>query len=91
MTRSAKITALENLINQVEHRAKNSSVPFDRLRLPGKKRDLLILARNFSPLLETISEASFEEYMRSLNCRFPNAKSSRQDFFYRQKFPEFFN
>ena len=77
-------------MRQVEERALKVRTSFDRQRLPGKKRDLLELARRFSPILKTISEASFEEYMRSLEYRFPLGTQGKDDLFYRQLFPEFF-
>lgn len=86
-----KIAALQRVVSEAELRAKSMRIPFDRSCLPGRKRELFIVVRRLCPELSGASEASFEEYMRELRCKFPPAAAGA-DYFdaYRRIFPECF-
>jgi hypothetical protein len=88
--KSEKITALERLIQEIELRGSRRMGRIDRSLMPGKKRDLLFLARDYCPELYGMSESSFEEYMSLLRCRFPPPGTHNFPDAYRQLFPEYF-
>ena len=65
--------AFRALIFEIERRAAQRQIVVERERFPGRKRDLLALFRK--ALGEDVSEASMEEYMRSLGIKFSAAKA----------------
>lgn len=90
--KAEKIAALQKVVDEAELRARPMRIPFDRSRLPGRKRDLFIVARHLCPELSKASEASLEEYMRALQCKFPPATADLAYFdTYRRIFPECFS
>jgi hypothetical protein len=54
-------------------------MPIERSNLLGKKRELISLAKAFNPKLSSLSESTFEEYLKKLGCKFPSAAISKND------------
>lgn len=87
-----KVDALNDVLKDAEIRARRAGIPFHRDRLPGRKRDLFIVARKLRPELADVSSGVLERYMGFLICKFPNVTPNLpyQDA-YRRLFPECFS
>lgn len=68
-----------SFVEDLEAKARRRQLIINRQAMIGRKRDFIALARKWSPNLQTISEASFEEYMKKINCKFPSGPASRTD------------
>ncbi len=86
-SKSEKLSAIEALLVEIESRAMQKGVRVDRSRFVGRKRDFLLLVQKRKLPGQEISEASLEEYMRTLRVRFPTGSGSE---FLRVLFPENF-
>lgn len=56
--------------------------------MPGRKREFLVLARQSHLALSSMSEASMEEYMRELGCKFLPASRQQDAGFYLRLYPD---
>lgn len=74
-----KTEALELFIKELEIRAGRIGITIDRHRMIGRKRDFIAAAKKWSPILESLGESSFEEYMRKVGCKFPSSGVSKND------------
>lgn len=81
--------ALENLLKQIEGRAENKGIPFDRNAMPGRKVDFHELANKYDSDLKSdhgpYTPRTFSDYIKGY-CKFK--KGAREDDFYRKLFPE---
>lgn len=68
----SRVDAFRALLNEVERRAVERRIAVNRSRFIGRKRDLLTLFRIVAG--EQVSEASMEEYMRSMGIKFAVGK-----------------
>lgn len=50
---------------------------FDRSQMPGTKRDMIYLLKTNFDVLSTLSEATFEEYMRESGCKFKSGSAQQ--------------
>lgn len=77
--------ALARLLTEIEARAAASNQPFDRKAMPGRKVDLLAVARKFDAALD-YAPRTFDDYLDGL-CAFK--RGARESDFYRKLFPEY--
>jgi len=86
-----KVEALQQVLHEAEERSATWGIPFLHHRLPGRKRDLFIVARKLRPELADTAEGVLERYMGHLAYKFPpvNRSLPYQDA-YRKTFPECF-
>ena len=68
-----------SFVEDLEAKARRRQLTINRQAMIGRKRDFIALARKWSPNLQTLSEATFEEYMKKINCKFPSGSASRPD------------
>ncbi len=70
--RRNRVDVFRELIVEIERRAAQRAIAVERARFLGSKRDLLTIFRKVLGM--DVSEASMEEYMRSLGVKFPRAR-----------------
>jgi hypothetical protein len=80
------VAALERVLHQIESRAAERRVPFDRNEMPGIRKDFHAIAIKLEGALET-PISTFRTYTGGL-CKF--RRGARPSPFYRGLFPEFF-
>jgi hypothetical protein len=86
-----KVTALKNLLVEAEARAKRHGIPFSHEQLPGRKLDLLMIARQYCPELASLKEGRLESYMAILAYKFKHpVRHSPYQNAYHILFPEYF-
>ena len=68
-----------NFLNEVQSMAIRKHLYMNFMDMPGTKRELLAVARKRHEELATTSEASFEEYMKSCECKFRSGSSRTAD------------
>ena len=91
--RETQSDRIEQCLRECERRAKEQGVAFDRTRMPGIKREFLMLLHAYDPYLQSIKEtSSLKTHLdRMANpCKWPNgarAADSAIDL-YRKLFPE---
>lgn len=71
--------AFQEFFEALERVGIQIGIPLQREQLIGRKRDLISLAKAFNPQLASLSEASFEEYLRKLGCKFLSSQRSKTD------------
>lgn len=71
--------AFQEFFEALEQVGIQIGVPLQRAQLIGRKRDLISLAKTYNPQLAELSEASFEEYLRKLGCKFLSPQRSKTD------------
>jgi hypothetical protein len=79
MNKNSNFEIFSDFFEQFENTARELGYSIDRKILLGRKKDLISLAKKFNIKLSTLSEASFEEYLRKLGCKFPSPQVSKSD------------
>jgi hypothetical protein len=69
--------AFANFLDILESKLIRQGYKLDRSQMPGTKRDMLFLLKKNFDVLATLSEATFEEYMRDNKCKFPSGSSQQ--------------
>lgn len=75
--RETQADRVELLLQEIEKRAEEEGVPFDRQAMPGTKADLLVLAHAWDPALRSIrTTESLSEHLTG-RCKWPLDASSK--------------
>jgi hypothetical protein len=69
--------AFANFLDTLERKLIRQGYRLDRSQMPGTKRDMIYLLKKNFDVLATLSEATFEEYMRDNNCKFPSGSAQQ--------------
>lgn len=69
--------AFANFLETLEKSLKRHGYALDRSQMPGTKRDMIFLLKKNYAILSTLSEATFEEYMRDSGCKFKSGSSTQ--------------
>ena len=77
--------ALVRLLEEIEQRASDKGLKFDRQMMPGKKADLFAIAYKYDEALEK-SVDTFSDYLKGI-CKFK--RGARKSHFYNDLFPEY--